>query len=184
MFENTRMRRLLFNKNQSIFLRGRHVVIQVAQKLRRISISKVIIGPNQQSTGMRHFFCLRKVAVLHCMHVVQQPGELPVISCIGDTLHPAHEGKRQHLVPIASLHLLPDDLLFSGRHAGHHVGKIRRGEQEEMLYSWIVVPGQIVDDLVRTEIMTGENVMGISFLRGKCQICVDILIRLGKTLVP
>ena len=54
-------------------------------------------------------------------------------------LNPAHEGEGQHLIAVAAGHLLFDELLLVSAHTGHHVGKIRRGEQEKVLDPGVMV---------------------------------------------
>ena len=54
----------LFDEDQLVFLCGWHMVIQVAEKLRRISVREIVIGSHEQSTGMFDLFSLRKVAVI------------------------------------------------------------------------------------------------------------------------
>ena len=48
----------LFDEDQIVFLRGRHMVIQIAQELRWISVGEIVVGSDKQRTGMRDLFRL------------------------------------------------------------------------------------------------------------------------------
>ena len=63
----------LFNKDQPVFFRGRHVVIQVTEKLGRISVREIVIGSDQKCSGVSDLFRLRKVTVFRRMDVVKKP---------------------------------------------------------------------------------------------------------------
>ena len=52
-----------FNKDQAVFGSGRNVVIQIAQKLGRVSVSEIIIGAHEQSAGVRNQLGLGEIAL-------------------------------------------------------------------------------------------------------------------------
>lgn len=49
----------LFNENQLVFFCGRHVIVQVAEKLGRISVREIVVGSDKESAGVADFFSLR-----------------------------------------------------------------------------------------------------------------------------
>ena len=53
-----------------------------------------------------------------------------------------------------------------------------------MLHLLVVMAGEVVDDLVGAQGVAGQDDVPVTLPLGKCQIGVDILIGIGKTLVP
>ena len=123
-----------------LFCRG-HVIVQVPQKLRRVAVGEIVIGPHQQGPGVGDLFRLGKVPVFGGVDVVQQAGELPVPGGVGDAGHPAHEGEGQHFVSPALLNHLPDESLLPVRHPGHHIGQVGGTQKDEVLHLGIVMAG-------------------------------------------
>lgn len=52
----------LLNEDQFVFLCRRHMIVQVLQELRRISVCKVIVGTDKKGSGMGQLLRLGKVA--------------------------------------------------------------------------------------------------------------------------
>ena len=118
------------NEDQVVFGSGRHVIIEIAQKLGRVSVREIVVGAHEQGTVMGDLRSLGEVAASGCVDVVEKARELPVIGSIGDALHPAHEGEGQHFVAIAASHLIFDHHFLPARHAGHHISEVSRRELE------------------------------------------------------
>lgn len=55
---------------------------------------------------------------------------------------------RQHLIAVSALYLFFDALLFPCGHAGHHIGQVGWGEQEKMLYAFVMIMRQVINHLV------------------------------------
>ena len=173
-----------FDKDEPVAVRCRHVGVQIPQKFRGIAVREVIVCADQKRPGMRDLFRLRKVTVFRGMDVVEQGGELPVISGIRDAGHPSQKGEGKHLIPVSPLHLIQDLLLFPVGHPGHHVRQVGRREQKEMLHPGVMVPGQIVDYFIGAKRMPGENDMFITFLFGEGPVSLDVFIGIGEALIP
>ena len=174
----------LLNKDQPVLVRGRHMAVQVTKELGRIPFREIVISTYQQGARVDNPFRLGEVSVFCRMDIVQKSGKLPVPGSIGGTDHPAHEREGKHFVTIAPAHLIVDHLLFPGCHTGHHIGQIRRGKQEKVLHPRIVMPGEIVDDFVGAQGVTGQDDVPVACLRREGEIGVDVFIRIGKPFIP
>ena len=75
--------------------RCREMRVQVPQEIRRVAVGKIVVCPDQKRAGVADLFRLGKISIFLCVHIIEQAGELPVISCVCRALHPAHEGKGQ-----------------------------------------------------------------------------------------
>lgn len=62
----------LFDEDQLIFISARHVVIQVAEKLGRVSVGEVVIGSYEQCPGVSNLFRLGEVTVLRRVYIAKQ----------------------------------------------------------------------------------------------------------------
>ena len=52
----------LFDEDQFVFLMRRHMVIQVAEKLGRVSVREIVVGAHEQSAGVRNQLGLGEIA--------------------------------------------------------------------------------------------------------------------------
>ncbi len=64
----------LFYEDQFVFISGRHMVIQISEKLGRVSIGEVVIGSDQKRPGVSDLLSLGKVAVLCSVDIVEKSG--------------------------------------------------------------------------------------------------------------
>lgn len=62
----------LFDEDQPVLFGGRHMIIQIAEKIGRVSVREIVISPYQQSAGMSDLLRLRKVSVFCRMDIIQQ----------------------------------------------------------------------------------------------------------------
>ena len=174
----------LFDENEFVLVACRDVIVDVPQEARRVAVGEVVVGADQQRVRVRDLFALGKVTIRLHKHVVENSRELPVVRRVRDALHPAHERERQHFISIAALHLFTDDLLLPLRDAGHHVGEIRGTEQQKMLHARVVIAGKIVNDLVRAQRVSRKNDMLVTRALGVVEVRADVLVGVGKPLVP
>ena len=88
------------------------------------------------------------------------------------------------MIAITAFYLLFYNSLFPVCHAGHHICQVGGREQEEVLYCGVAMTGQVKDHLVGSEGMPGKDDVLVAFFRGEGEVCIDILIGVGKAFVP
>ena len=163
---------------------GGHVRVDVTEEAGGIAVSEVIIGADEQGAGVGDLRDLAEVAVGRGVDIIEQSAVYPVIGGADGTLHPAHQQEGQHLGSMATVVELADEFALAGRDAGGHVVKVGGRKQQEVLYARGVVAREVVDDLVGSQRVTGQNDVAVALLGGVVEVGLDVLVGQCKTLVP
>ncbi len=75
------------------------MAVQIAQEFRRIPVGEIIIGADKQCAGMRDLSRLGKITVFCRMHIIQQPGIIPVPCRIRRTVEYSLSERGKELIP-------------------------------------------------------------------------------------
>ena len=183
------------DEEQAVMGGGGHVRVDVAQEAGGVAVGEVIIGADEQGTGVGDLRDLREVAVGRGVNIIEQAAVYPVIGGGDGTLHPAHQQEGQHLGGMATVVELADEFALAGRDAGGHVVEVGGREQQEVLYARdsrtlfaypqpFVVAREVVDDLVGAQRVTGQDDVAVALPGGIVEVGLDVLVGQSETLVP
>ena len=103
------------DEEQVVMGGGGHVRVDVTEEARGVAVGEVVVGADEQGTGVGDLRDLREVAVGQGVDVVKQSAMYPVVGGADGTLHPAHQQEGQHLVGMATVVELADEFALAGR---------------------------------------------------------------------
>ena len=112
------------DEEQAVLCGGGHVRVNVTEEAGGVAVGEVVVGADEQGTGVGDLRDLREVAVGRGVDIIEQSAVNPVVGGADGTLHPAHEQEGQHLVGIATVVKLADEFALPGCDAGGHVVEV------------------------------------------------------------